>query len=89
MLIKRGMLETYEVEVGRLNHGGEPHPELVKKLSPAQENAYNDILMSFLKKQVTLLHGVTSSGKTEIYIHLIQREIDQHRQVLTCCPRLR
>ena len=88
MLIKRGMLETYEVEVGRLNHGGEPHPELVKKLSPAQENAYNEILMSFLKKLVTLLHGVTSSGKTEIYIHLIQREIDQHRQVLYLLPEI-
>ena len=88
MLIKRGILETYEVEVGRLNHGGEPHPELVKKLSPAQENAYNEILMSFLKKQVTLLHGVTSSGKTEIYIHLIQREIDQHRQVLYLLPEI-
>jgi len=88
MLIKRGMLETYEVEVGRLNHGGEPHPELVKKLSPAQENAYNEILMSSLKKKVTLLHGVTSSGKTEIYIHLIQREIDQHRQVLYLLPEI-
>ena len=88
MLIKRGILETYEVEVGRLNHGGEPHPELVKKLSPAQETAYNEILMSFLRKQVTLLHGVTSSGKTEIYIHLIQREIDQHRQVLYLLPEI-
>ena len=88
MLIKRGILETYEVEVGRLNHGGEPHPELVKKLSPAQETAYNEILMSFLKKKVTLLHGVTSSGKTEIYIHLIQREIDQHRQVLYLLPEI-
>ena len=88
MLIKRGILETYEVEVGRLNHGGEPHPELVKKLSPAQETAYNEILMSFIKKKVTLLHGVTSSGKTEIYIHLIQREIDQHRQVLYLLPEI-
>ena len=88
MLIKRGILETYEVEVGRLNHGGEPHPELVKKLSPTQETAYNEILMSFLKKKVTLLHGVTSSGKTEIYIHLIQREIDQHRQVLYLLPEI-
>ena len=88
MLVKRGILETYEVEVGRLNHGGEPHPELVKKLSPAQETAYNEILMSFLKKKVTLLHGVTSSGKTEIYIHLIQREIDQHRQVLYLLPEI-
>ena len=88
LLIKRGMLETYEVEVGRLNHGGEPHPELIKKLSAAQETAYNEILLSMMKKQVTLLHGVTSSGKTEIYIHLIQREIEQHRQVLYLLPEI-
>ena len=88
LLIKRGILETYEVEVGRLNHGGEPHPENIKKLSPIQEKAYNEILFSLLKKNVTLLHGVTSSGKTEIYIHLIQREIDQHRQVLYLLPEI-
>ncbi|MBR4897473.1 MAG: primosomal protein N' [Prevotella sp.] len=87
-LVKRGMLETYEVEVGRLNHGGEPHPELIKKLSEAQQEAYNQILFSFLKHPVTLLHGVTSSGKTEIYIHLIQREIEQHRQVLYLLPEI-
>ena len=88
LLVKRGMLETYEVEVGRLNHSGEPHPENIKRLSAAQETAYNQILMSMMKKQVTLLHGVTSSGKTEIYIHLIQREIDQHRQVLYLLPEI-
>ena len=88
MLQKRGMLETYEVEVGRLNHGGEPHPENIKRLSEAQETAYNQILLSMMKKQVTLLHGVTSSGKTEIYIHLIQREIEQHRQVLYLLPEI-
>ena len=88
LLIKRGLLETYEVEVGRLNHGGEPHPENIKQLSDVQQKAYNGILLSFLKKQVTLLHGVTSSGKTEIYIHLIQREIEQHRQVLYLLPEI-
>ena len=88
MLQKRGMLETDEVEVGRLNHGGEPHPENIKRLSEAQETAYNQILLSMMKKQVTLLHGVTSSGKTEIYIHLIQREIEQHRQVLYLLPEI-
>jgi primosomal protein N' (replication factor Y) len=87
-LVKRGFLETYEVEVGRLNHGGEPHPELIKKLNIAQQEAYNQILFSFLKKQVTLLHGVTSSGKTEIYIHLIQRELQEHRQVLYLLPEI-
>ena len=88
LLVKRGILETYEVEVSRLNQSGEPHPELIKKMSKAQQDAYNQILFSFMKKRVTLLHGVTSSGKTEIYIHLIQREIDQHRQVLYLLPEI-
>ena len=87
-LVKRGLLETYEVEVGRLNHGGEPHPEHVKRLSAPQEKAYNECLLSMMKHQVTLLHGVTSSGKTEIYIHLIQRELEQHRQVLYLLPEI-
>ena len=87
-LVKRGLLETYEVEVGRLNHGGEPHPEHIKPLNPAQQDAYNKILLSFMQKRVTLLHGVTSSGKTEIYIHLIQRELEQHRQVLYLLPEI-
>ena len=87
-LVKRGLLETYEVEVGRLNHGGEPHYETIKKLSEPQQEAYNQILFSFLKKNVTLLHGVTSSGKTEIYIHLIKRELDMHRQVLYLLPEI-
>ena len=87
-LVKRGLLETYEVEVGRLNHGGEPRPENIKRLSAPQEKAYNEILLSMMKHQVTLLHGVTSSGKTEIYIHLIQRELEQHRQVLYLLPEI-
>ena len=88
LLVKRGMLETYEMEVSRLNKGGEPHPELIKKMSAPQQEAYNKILFSFLKKKVTLLHGVTGSGKTEIYIHLIQREIEQKRQVLYLLPEI-
>ena len=87
-LQEKGFLETYEVEVGRLNHGGEPHPENIKQLNEAQQEAFNQILFSFMKKNVTLLHGVTSSGKTEIYIHLIQRELDQHRQVLYLLPEI-
>ncbi len=87
-LCKRGLLETYEVEVGRLNHGGEYHPEKAKKLNAAQQDAYNKILVSMMKKQVTLLRGVTSSGKTEIYIHLIKHELEQHRQVLYLLPEI-
>lgn len=87
-LVKRGLLETYTREVGRLNNDDEPHPENIKRLSEAQQEAYNAVLFSFLKKNVTLLHGVTSSGKTEIYIHLIQREIDAGRQVLYLLPEI-
>ena len=88
MLVKRGMLETYEKEVGRLNHSGEPHPENIQKLSPAQQDAYNAILFSMMRKNVTLLHGVTSSGKTEIYIHLIQHTLDEGKQVLYLLPEI-
>ncbi|MDE6003378.1 MAG: primosomal protein N', partial [Prevotella sp.] len=66
-LEKRQILETYEVEVGRLNHGGDYRPDLIKPLSSAQQDAYTAGLMSFMKKNVTLLHGVTGSGKTELY----------------------
>ena len=87
-LEQRQMLECYEVEVGRLNHGGPYRPELIKPLSAAQEEAYNQLLLSMMTTQVTLLHGVTSSGKTEIYIHLIQRALDRKEQVLFLMPEI-
>ena len=87
-LVKRGFLETYEQEVGRLNHGGDPHPENIKPLSAPQQDAFNQIQFSFLKKNVTLLHGVTSCGKTEIYIHLIQQALDRKQQVLYLLPEI-
>ena len=87
-LIDRKILYTYEREVGRLNHGGEPHPEQIKALSEAQQDAYNQILFQFLRKRVVLLHGITSSGKTEIYIHLIQKALDEGRQVLYLLPEI-
>ncbi|MBQ8064571.1 MAG: primosomal protein N' [Prevotella sp.] len=88
MLEKRKMLETYEVEVGRLNHGGTYKPELIKPLSAPQQEAYNQVMMSMMRKQVTLLHGVTGSGKTEIYIHLIQRALERKEQVLYLLPEI-
>ena len=87
-LVKRGLLQTYEREVGRLNYGGEPCFEKIKPLSQVQQDAFNQIKFSFLKKNVTLLHGVTSSGKTEIYIHLIQQALEQKKQVLYLLPEI-
>lgn len=87
-LVVRKFLNTYKREIGRLNHGGEPHPELIKPLNEAQQTAYNNIVFSFLKKDVVLLHGVTSSGKTEIYIHLISQAIERHQQVLYLLPEI-
>ena len=87
-LEKRQLLETYEVEVGRLNHGGNYCPELIKQLTEPQQDAYNAILMQMMKKNVTLLHGVTGSGKTEIYIHLIQQALERKEQVLYLLPEI-
>lgn len=87
-LVKRGIMETYSREVGRLNSGGEPHPENIKPLSGAQRQAFDAIMASFATKDVTLLHGVTSSGKTEIYIHMIQQAIGGGRQVLYLLPEI-
>ena len=87
-LQKRSILDAYEKEVGRLNHGGEPHLDKIKSLSAPQQEAYNQIQFSFLKKHVTLLHGVTSSGKTEIYIHLIHQALERKQQVLYLLPEI-
>lgn len=86
-LLKRGILESYEKEVGRLQMSvcrlQPPTP-----LSPAQDTAYRQIHESFRTKEVCLLHGVTSSGKTEIYIHLIDEVLKLGRQVLYLLPEI-
>ena len=87
-LFEKKFLVTYEKEVGRLNRGGEPHLDNIKTLSEAQQEAYNQILFQFLKKKVVLLRGVTSSGKTEIYIHLIKQALERHEQVLYLLPEI-
>lgn len=87
-LINRKFLEVYHREVGRIGGGGEAHPENIQPLSEAQQDAMNQIRTQFMAKNVVLLHGVTSSGKTEIYIHLIQKAIDMGKQVLYLLPEI-
>lgn len=87
-LIQRNFLELYHREVGRLNTSGEYHPERIQPLSPAQQAAEDSIQKQFNEKNVVLLHGVTSSGKTEIYIHLIKKALDEGKQVLYLLPEI-
>lgn len=87
-LIQRNFLELYHREVGRLNTTSEYHPERIQPLSPAQQAAEDSIQKQFNEKNVVLLHGVTSSGKTEIYIHLIKKAIDEGKQVLYLLPEI-
>lgn len=86
-LLKRGVLEAYEKEVGRLQV---PVCRLqpLTPLSEAQERAYDEIHTCFKTKEVCLLHGVTSSGKTEVYIHLIDEVLKLGRQVLYLLPEI-
>ena len=87
-LIKREFLEEYEREIGRLNNLSLQPYKQINQLNATQQDAYNKVLMQFHQKNVVLLHGVTSSGKTEIYIHLIQRAIERHEQVLYLMPEI-
>lgn len=87
-LIQRNFLEIYHREVGRLNTTGEYHPERIQPLSAAQQAAEDSIQKQFNEKNVVLLHGVTSSGKTEIYIHLIKKALDEGKQVLYLLPEI-
>ena len=86
-LVNKGVLETYKREVSRFAQVVRqcvPMPEL----SGEQSRALNEIFDSMREKAVTLLHGVTSSGKTEIYIHLIDAILRQGRQVLYLVPEI-
>ena len=87
-LIDRGLLRLYNKEVGRLNTANGAPNESSKPLSEPQQVAYDSILRQFSEKKVVLLHGVTSSGKTEVYIHLIQKALDAGQQVLYLLPEI-
>ena len=87
-LLDRHVLRTYFKEVGRLNLEDDPHPERIKPLSEAQQTAYDEVLRQMTDHNVVLLHGVTASGKTEIYMHLIEKTLAEGRQVLYLLPEI-
>lgn len=86
-LQENALIDFYELETGRLPHfGGKVQQPPI--LSPAQQEALNGIRNVFISKNVCLLHGVTSSGKTEIYIHLIKEYLSRGKQVLYLLPEI-
>ena len=87
-LIAKGFIETYVVEVGRLNDGAESGETLISPLSEHQQRAFDEIKEGWTTHDVCLLHGVTSSGKTEVYIHLIKEQLEQGRQALFLLPEI-
>lgn len=88
-LIEKGILQTYRKEVSRLNNGYDKlQPNAIHALNDAQTIAYDKILLQMMAHNVTILHGVTSSGKTEIYIHLIFKALQEHKQVLYLLPEI-
>ncbi len=86
-LVEKGIFETYLYEVGRLDRE-QTRTVAINPLNPAQQAAYDAILSHFREKNVCMLHGVTSSGKTEIYIHLIRQAIENGQQVLYLLPEI-
>lgn len=86
-LIDKGVLEEYFIQKDRIEFSGEASAE-IKKLNEAQTKAYNEIKTSFASNDVVLLHGVTSSGKTEIYVRLIEKMIASGKQVLYMLPEI-
>lgn len=86
-LINKGILEEYFIQKDRIEYEGEAASE-IKELSNDQEVALNEIKDSFQEKDITLLHGVTSSGKTEIYVQLIKELISEGKQVLYMLPEI-
>lgn len=86
-LAKKELITVFSAEISRLND----HTDDIKTIKELSENqfiAYESIKTSFTEKDVVLLHGVTSSGKTEIYVKLIQEQLEKGKQVLFLLPEI-
>lgn len=86
-LVEKGILVTFKYEISRFDEYEEPLIS-TKTLNDSQQKAYSEIKESFETHDISLLHGITGSGKTEIYIKLIQDTIAQGKQVLYLLPEI-
>ncbi|HJX71160.1 MAG TPA: primosomal protein N', partial [Bacteroidales bacterium] len=87
LFIKKRIFETYQKEVGRLSDKFSGQQKKMK-LNASQRGVFEEIIKKFREKNVVLLHGVSSSGKTEIYIHLIADQLAKNKQVLYLLPEI-
>lgn len=85
-LVDKDILEYYLIQTDRISYDGNTND--LKELNQFQEQAFQEIKTSFNTKEVTLLHGITSSGKTEVYTKLIQETLDSGKQALFLLPEI-
>jgi primosomal protein N' (replication factor Y) len=86
-IITKGYLQAFSQPVSRISEKDD-YREPIKELSEAQKKAFDSIKTHFTEKDIVLLHGVTSSGKTEIYIHLIEEQLKKGKQILYMLPEI-
>ncbi|MEX0288391.1 MAG: primosomal protein N' [Flavobacteriaceae bacterium] len=87
-LIKKQILEEFYRQTDRVSFDGQGERTAIKSLNEYQTKALDSISQSFESKNVTLLHGVTSSGKTEVYVRLLADCLDSGKQALYLLPEI-